>query len=62
MRISRTVEFTPDEIQAMRVVCRIDCNGIICTDCPFNTEIDCVKHELRYILDRGGIGWEEKQH
>lgn len=56
---NKTVTFTPDEIDAIEAVCKIDCSEINCSDCPFDYGSNCrlsdVKDDLYELLHLAGV-------
>ena len=51
MKITKTVEFTPEEKLAIRVISDIDCKDIKCSECPFNRDNTCVRNNIRDIFN-----------
>lgn len=52
------VVFDSEEISALQTIARIDCFGIDCNECPFDTTGErCVKGTIKSVLNNNNISW-----
>lgn len=57
MKVISKVEFTPEEKKAISIISNIECDGIQCVGCPFNTAptIPCVKTLVKDVVAKAEI-------